>query len=161
LEVDIKPDGRLSIDDDCANLLDGMIVSVHSSFSLPKSAMTKRIIGGLSHRKARILGHPTGRLINQRASFEADWNEIFHFCKNNNKAIEINASPSRLDPPEYLTREALEIGVKIVINTDSHAVDQMDLMKYGVMMARRGWVKKEDVVNTLSFNDLIKWLRDK
>jgi DNA polymerase (family 10) len=100
-------------------------------------------------------------LINQRASFEADWNEIFHFCKNNNKAIEINASPSRLDPPEYLTREALEIGVKIVINTDSHAVDQMDLMKYGVMMARRGWVKKEDVVNTLSFNDLIKWLRDK
>lgn len=160
LEVDITHDGKLAIDDKSADLLDGMIVSVHSSFKLDKNLMTKRIIKGLSHKKARILGHPTGRLINQRAGYEADWNEIFTFCKQNNKAIEISAWPTRLDPPDFLIREAVKIGVKMVINTDSHAKDQMEVMKFGVMQARRGWVMKENVLNTLPFQKLLSWLFD-
>lgn len=157
LETDILPNGELAIDDDALSLLDATIVSVHSVFSLSKADMTKRVLKGLSHKKAKILAHPTGRLLNQRNGYELDWKEIFSFCVANNKALEINASPYRLDLPDQIVRMAVDARVKMIINTDSHATDQMSLMKYGVGVARRGWATRDDILNTLEYNKLRDW----
>ncbi len=157
LETDILPNGDLAIDENTLSLLDATIVSVHSVFSMSKSDMTKRILKGLTHKKAKILAHPTGRLLNQRNGYDLDWNEIFTFCIAENKALEINAAPSRLDLSDQIVRMAVKAGVKMFINTDSHATDQMKLMRYGVGVARRGWATKDDILNTLEYNDLRDW----
>ena len=159
LEIDILTNGELAIDDKSLNLLDGAIVSIHSSFGINKKEMTKRAINGLSHPKAKIFAHPTGRLLNERTGYDLDFDQIFDFCKKNDKALEINSWPLRLDLPDVLIKQAVQYGVKLVIDTDSHAVHQMDLMKYGVAMARRGWAIKNDIINTLGYNDFIKWLK--
>ncbi len=159
LEVDILPSGKLAIDDKSMNLLDCAVVSIHSVFSMNKEDMTKRVIEGLSHKRAKILAHPTGRLLNERAGFELDWNIIFDFCKRNNKALEINSWPTRLDLSDNVIKIAVENNVKMVINSDSHAVSQMDNQKYGVFMARRGWAQSNDILNTLSYNKFSGWLK--
>jgi len=159
LEIDILGSGELAIDDKSLNLLDGAIVSIHSSFATNKKEMTKRALFGLSHPKAKILAHPTGRLLNVRTGYDLDFDQVFDFCKKNNKALEINSWPQRLDLPDALIKEAVDNRVKLVINTDSHAVEQMNLMKYGVAMARRGWATKNDIINTLEYNEFIRWLK--
>ncbi|OGH13071.1 MAG: hypothetical protein A2687_04350 [Candidatus Levybacteria bacterium RIFCSPHIGHO2_01_FULL_38_26] len=159
LEIDILSNGKLAVDHKSLSILDGAIVSIHSSFAMSRDKMTKRVIHGLSHPKAKILAHPTGRLINQRVGYELDFDKIFDFCKKNNKALEINSWPTRLDLPDTLIMEAVKNNIKLVVNTDSHAVWQMDLMKYGVAMARRGWAKKNDILNTLGYNDFNEWLK--
>lgn len=159
LEIDILSSGKLAVNDRSMNLLDGAIVSIHSSFSTKRDEMTKRILAGLSHPKAKILAHPTGRLLNERPGYELDFDQLFDFCKKNNKALEINSWPQRLDLPDTLIREAVKGGVKLAINTDSHAVHQLILMKYGVTMARRGWATKGDIINTLKYGNLLEWLR--
>ena len=159
LEIDILPNGSLAIDNQSLNLLDGAIVSIHSVFSMSKEEMTKRVISGLSHEKAKILAHPTGRLLLERQGFELDWDTIFEFCKANNKALEINSWPKRLDLSDSVIKLAVDYGVKMVIDSDSHAVSQMDMQKYGIFMARRGWAQKNDILNTLSYNELLKWFK--
>ena len=161
LETDILPNGKLAIDDDALELLDGSIVSIHSVFNMDKETMTNRVLKGLSHPKAKILAHPTGRLINERSGYELDWIRIFEFCKTNNKALEINAWPSRLDLPDTLVREAIIHGVKLFIDTDSHDVSHMDLMQYGVSVARRGWATKHDILNAMPYNELKAWFEYK
>ena len=158
LEVDILPDGRLPISDEAFDYLDAIIVSVHSSFLMPKDKMTERIITGLSHPKARILGHPTGRLIGKREGYEIDWSKLFTFCQKNHKAIEINSYPDRLDLPDMLVKEAIKNKVKLIINTDSHEAEHMSLMRFGVSVARRGWAEKGDIINTLPYNKMKEWL---
>ena len=160
LEIDILVNGNLAVDDKSLQLLDGAIVSIHSSFGMSKESMTKRVLQGLSHPKARILAHPTGRMLNQRPGYELDFEKIFDFCKKNNKALEINSWPERLDLPDTVIKQAVENGVKLIINTDSHAVSEMNLMKYGVSMARRGWAEKSDILNTMGYNEFTKWLKD-
>lgn len=160
LEVDILPSGQLAIDDKSLNLLDAAIVSIHSVFSMDKDKMTERVLKGLSHPKAKILAHPTGRLLNTRPGYELDWEKIFEFAKKNNKALEINSWPTRLDLPDSIIRNAIEAGVKLVIDTDSHRVNQMDMAKYGVAIAKRGWAKKRDIVNTLSYNEFLDWIKN-
>ncbi|CAN5187181.1 DNA polymerase/3'-5' exonuclease PolX [soil metagenome] len=157
LETDILPNGSLAISDDALSLLDATLVSIHSVFSMDKITMTKRVLKGLSHPKAKVLTHPTGRLINERPGYELDWNEIFAFCKSENKALEINAFPSRLDLSDQLVRQAVEQGVKLFIDTDSHAVGQMELMQYGVSVARRGWATKDDILNAQEYNKLVEF----
>ena len=114
---------------------------------------TDRIISALSHPKAVILGHPTGRIINNREPITADWEKIFNFCAKNNKILEVNAYPDRLDLSHDLIRMAIGIGVRLIINTDSHEIDQMELMKYGVWQARKGYATKNDIVNSLSWKN--------
>jgi DNA polymerase (family X) len=160
LEIDILSSGKLAIDDKSMDLLDGAIVSIHSSFKTDKKEMTKRVLNGLSHPKAKIFAHPTGRLLNKRSGYELDFDQIFDFCKKNNKALEINSWPERLDLSDTLIKEAVKNGVKLAINTDSHALNHMNLMKYGVATARRGWSTKSDIINTLEYNDLLKWLKN-
>ncbi|MCL5433269.1 MAG: PHP domain-containing protein [Patescibacteria group bacterium] len=158
LEVDILSNGNLSIDNKTLGLLDAVLVSIHSAFNMNRQTMTKRILSGLSHPKAKILAHPTGRLLESRPGYEVDFGKIFDFCKKNNKALEVNAWPTRLDLPDIIVREAVNNDVKMVINTDSHSLWQMDLIKYGVSVARRGWAEKKDILNTLAYEDFIKWL---
>jgi len=157
LEVDILANGKVALDDESANVLDGMLVSIHSAFSMDKKDMTKRVLAGLSHPKAKILSHPTGRLLNQRPGYDLNWEEIFDFAIKNNKALEINSWPQRLDLPDSLVREAVKYGVKFVIDTDSHATEHMNLMKYGVAVARRGWLTKGDILNTNRYNKVTEW----
>lgn len=160
LETDILINGDVAIDNNSLELLDATIVSIHSSFTTNRRDMTKRVLAGLSNSKAKILAHPTGRLLNERTGYDLDWDLVFDFCKKNNKALEINAWPTRLDLPDSLIKQGIENGVKFVVNTDSHVTEHMKLMKYGVAMARRGWATKNDIINSLSYNEFIKWLKD-
>ncbi len=121
---------------------------------MDKEAMTKRILKALDNPKVKILGHPTGRKLNEREAYEADWPRIFDFCRENGKFLEISAYPDRLDLPDFLVREAIKFGVRFAISTDSHLASQMDLMEYGVYVARRGWAEKKDIINTLPVKEI-------
>lgn len=158
LEMDILASGGLAIDDKGLEFVDALIVSIHSSFSTNKNEMTKRVLRGLSHPKAKILAHPTGRLLNSRTGYSLDWEKLFDFCVKNDKAMEINAWPERLDLTDALVKQAKDAGVKFVINTDSHAISHMDNMFYGVSVARRGWAEKKDILNTLPTQKLVDWI---
>lgn len=158
IECDILPSGELALPASAIDFLDAMIVSIHSNFDTEKKEMTERVLKGLSHPKAKILAHPTGRMINSRPGYELNWIEIFDFCVKNNKALEINAWPYRLDLPDVLVRDAIRAGVKLVIDTDSHQVDQMEMMRFGVSVARRGWATAHDILNTYPTHELEKWL---
>lgn len=158
LEVDILPSGDLAIDDEAFKYVDAVIVSIHSVFKTQKEEMTKRVLEGLSHPKAKILAHPSGRKINQRAGYELDYDRVFDFCLKNNKALEINAYPDRLDLIDSLVFKARSLGIKFVIDTDSHNLNMMDNMFYGVAVARRGWCEKKDILNALPYSEFLKWL---
>lgn len=149
LEVDIRTNGELAITPEGIEALDYAVASIHSSMRTQKADMTKRVLSGLSHPKAKILGHPSGRLINKREAYELDWPKIFEFCVKHNKFIEINAQPKRLDLPDTLVRLAIKAGVKLIINTDSHAKTQLEFMRFGVDVARRGWATKNHIINAL------------
>lgn len=149
LEIDVRPTGKLALVEEAFEFLDYAIVSVHSSFRQTQKEQTKRVLEALSHPKVKIFGHPTGRKLNQREGIELNWPEIFEFCVKNNKFLEVNSWYDRLDLPDNLVHEAVKMGVKLIIDTDSHALDQMHLMKYGVSVARRGWAEKKDIANTL------------
>lgn len=161
-EVDVLPDGKLALPDEAFEYVDAVITAVHSSFNQPKERMTQRILKGLTgHPKVRILGHPTGRLLGRRESYEVDWDKLFAVCKKEAIALEINAYPQRLDLPDTLVYDAVKAKIPLCINTDAHAVDQMDVMRYGVSVARRGWAQKDDIVNTLGYNAFSKWFLNK
>lgn len=160
LEIDILPNGELAVPKRAFDYLDFAIVSIHSSFNQSKKKMTDRIISALSHPKVKILGHPAGRKIAQREAYEIDWDKLFNFCQKENKVLEINAWPDRLDLPDNLVRDAVEKDIKMVINTDSHNVIHMKYMKYGVFVARRGWAVKSDIINTMSYDEIIKYLNE-
>jgi len=159
LEIDIKSNGDLALPLKALDLLDYGIASVHSNFKMSREEMTRRVLQALDHPKIKIFGHPTGRKLGQREGYELDWEKVFDFCLKRSKWIEINAWPDRLDLPDGLVCEAVKRGVKMVINTDSHATEQLFLMEYGVSVARRGWAEKKDIVNTLPYDKISKLLK--
>lgn len=159
LEVDILPGGGLSISEKALDLLDFALVSIHSSFRQNREMATKRVIEALRFPKVKIFAHPTGRKINEREGVELNWTEIFDFCKKNNKWLEINADPMRLDLPDFLVRDAVKHGVKMSLGTDAHHASGLSNMQFGVSVARRGWATKNDIINALplkNFEKLIK-----
>jgi DNA polymerase (family 10) len=149
LEIDILTDGRLSVPENGLKLLDGAIAGIHSSHSQDKKQITKRLLNAIQSPYVQVISHPTGRLLLQRESYEADWEKVFEACVEYKTLLEINSWPSRLDLPDTLVKSAIKFGVKFVINTDAHKVDQMDNMRFGVSVARRGWAAKKDIANTL------------
>ncbi len=157
LEIDILTDGSLSVPDEALKTLDYCVAGVHSSHKMSKDQMTERILKALSSPYVEIISHPTGRLLNQRQSYDADWDKIFKFCAEHKKLLEVNAFPNRLDLRDDLIRQAKELGCKFIIDTDAHEISQMDNMEYGVSLARRGWLEKEDVVNTWSWEKVKAW----
>lgn len=158
-EVDIQPDGSLALPDEAFEYVDAVIVSLHSSFTQPRTQMTKRIITALmSNPKVRIFGHPTGRLLGSREGVDADWEEVFAVAAKRNIALEINAYPVRLDLPDGLVADAKKMGTKFCIDTDAHDKANMSLMPYGVSVGRRGGLITEDVVNTYPHAKFAQWL---
>ena len=157
-EVDILPDGSLDYPDEVLRELDFVVASVHSSFSMEEDEMTKRICGALQNPNVDALGHPTGRLIGQREPYKVDIDAVIETAKNHGKALEINSSYKRLDLKDTHARKAVEAGVKIIVSTDAHRTQHLERIIFGVGTARRGWVKKTDVVNTYSLPELLKWL---
>lgn len=161
-EVDILTDGTLALPDEAFEYVDAVVVSLHSSFNQEESVVTKRVIQALNtNQKVRIFGHPTGRLLTKREGANLDWKEVFTVCKEKDIALEINSYPERLDLPDYIAYEAKRQGLRFTIDTDSHAVEHMDLMKYGVSVARRAWVTKDDIYNTMGYTEFRKWLTKK
>ena len=158
LEIDILSDGSLPVPESGLELLDFALVSIHSSFRLPRAEMTERVLSAMSHPKVKIFAHPTGRKLNEREGVELNWPEVFDFCKKNNKWIEINCDPARLDLPDTLVREAVKSGIKLTFGTDAHHKDGLNNMSFGLSVARRGWATSSDIINTRSLIEFEKML---
>ncbi len=159
-EVDIKSDGSLDYPDEVLRDLDVVIAAVHSGFKMDRESMTSRIVKALQNPFVHALVHPTGRLIGEREAYEVDMDEVIKTARTYGKALELNSYYLRLDLNDINVRKAIEMGIKIVISTDSHLPDQLDMMTLGVATARRGWTEKKDVLNTMKLKWLSKWLND-
>jgi DNA polymerase (family 10) len=147
-EVDILDDGSLDLDDETLAQLDIVIVSVHSRFNMSKAQMTRRIVRALQHPRVHILGHPTGRLIGKREPYPVEMADVIKAARDHGVLLEINAQPDRLDLNDLHTQMARQAGVKLVVNTDAHRVQELDYMRYGIDQARRGWCEAKDIANT-------------
>jgi len=158
-EVDILDDGGLDLDDDTLAELDVVVVAVHSKFNQSRSAMTKRIVRALRHPHVQILGHPTGRLIGKREPYQVDLDQVMKAAADHGVALEINAQPERLDLDDVQARAVHEAGVRLVVSTDAHRVEDLNFMRYGVDQARRGWCEARHVLNTLPLARLRSTLR--
>lgn len=158
-EVNIAVDADLALPNELLALLDYTIASIHTSFNQDRDTITNRLVKAIENPYVTFIGHPSGRLINEREACDIDWKKVFDALLANNKLIEINAQPSRLDLADDLVRVAVAKGIKILINTDSHSPDQLDLMKYGIDVARRGFCSKDDIVNTLPYDEFVKFMK--
>ena len=158
-EVNILKDGKLDIRDETLAKLDVVGVAVHSLFHLPEKEQTERIIRAMENPHVDILFHPTGRIINRRPPYALDMDEIFKAAARTGTILEIDAHPWRLDLKDDHVRRAKEYGCKFVIDTDAHSVSELSYMEYGIGQARRGWLEKKDVINTLPFHELLKQLK--
>jgi DNA polymerase (family X) len=157
-EVNILVDATLAMPDDLMEKLDYVIAGVHTSFNRDKDEMTKRLVAALKNPHVNVLAHPTGRLLNERPAYDVDWEEVLNTARDNDKILEIDANPNRLDLTYDLVKRAVDKGVKIIITTDAHEASQMLFMKYGVSVARRGWCTKKNILNTLPYNEFVKSL---
>ncbi|MGB3728604.1 MAG: DNA polymerase/3'-5' exonuclease PolX [Thermodesulfobacteriota bacterium] len=160
-EVDITTDGTLDYPDEVLKELDVVIASVHSGFKMDRDTITKRILTALENPYVHALGHPTGRLINQRDPYDVDIDLLIEAALKHDKALEVNSSYQRLDLKDLHVKKAVEAGVKIIISTDAHRPEGLLQMRYGIGTARRGWVQKKDVLNALEFDELNEWLKSK
>jgi DNA polymerase (family 10) len=150
IEVDILADGSLDLSDSVLEEMDIVIASVHSAFNQEPQQMTDRLLKAIGNKHVSIIGHPTGRILLRRDAYQFDMEAVLAAAARNQVAMELNAYPDRLDLCDRHLRMAKERGVKIVINTDSHHTSHMEKIKYGVLQARRAWLTKEDVLNTLA-----------
>ncbi|MDD5431504.1 MAG: DNA polymerase/3'-5' exonuclease PolX [Candidatus Omnitrophica bacterium] len=158
-EVDIDSQGKLDYPDSILKEFEIVIGAIHTGFKQTQAQLTKRIVSACKNKYVHIIAHPTGRLWGVREAYPIDLEEILKVAKQTNTALEINAFPQRLDLNDSGCRMAKEIGVKIAIDTDSHACDQLSAMQFGVAVARRAWLSKEDVVNTLPLEKLLKLVK--
>ncbi len=156
-EVDILSDGNLDLSEKMLERLDMVIAAVHSGFKQAREKMTKRIVKALENPFVHVLAHPSGRLLGSREPYEIEMDEIMEAAHKNGKALEINAYYERLDLDDIYCRKAKEMGIRLAIGTDTHHLDQMWMMSLGVAVARRGWLETQDVLNTLSLKEILKW----
>ncbi len=158
-EVNILKDGRLDIADSCLKTLDVVAAAVHSNFNLSMEAQTERIIRALRHPLVNILFHPTGRKIGSREPYKIDILKVLRAAKQYGVAMEANAAPERLDLKDTHIREAVRLGVKLVVDSDAHAPNHFSWLDYGVAQVRRGWGKKSDVLNTKPCEEFLRALK--
>jgi DNA polymerase (family 10) len=161
IEVDILKNGSLDLSNEVLAQLDVVVASIHSFMNLDREAMTDRILAAIENPYTQIIAHPTGRLLLRRESFEYDMEKILNAAKKNGVAVECNAYPDRLDLNDVHLRMARERGVKVVISTDAHSTTHFRMMKYGIITARRGWLEKKHVLNTLQLKEFLAALRPK
>lgn len=160
VECDILKDGRLDFENEILKELDFVIVSIHSLFKQEKDIMTQRIIKAIENPYATMLGHLTGRLLKIRDPYQVDVAKVIDACIANNKVIELNAYPSRMDMDWRFWIQAKERGLKCSINPDAHSTYDLYNCHYGVSIARKGWIKKENVINTLNLKQMIAFLKN-
>jgi len=157
-EVDIRSDGSLDHPDELLSEMECVVGAVHSGFTMDGAAMTKRVIKAISTGRIDILAHPTGRLISRRPPYELDMEAVMEAASEFNVALELNSHPERLDLKDSHLRLAVEMGVKVSISTDSHAVSQLSNIVFGLHMARRGWLTPKNVLNTMGLRELQAFL---
>lgn len=157
-EVDILKDGSLDFPDEVLAELDVVVASIHSQMHLSEAEQTARLLRAIRNPHVDIIGHPTGRVLLRREPYALDLDRVIAACAETGTALEISASPARLDLRDEHTRLARERGVMLVINTDAHSVHELGLLPYGVGQARRGWVERSGILNTLGLPDLLTWL---
>jgi DNA polymerase (family 10) len=157
-EVDILADGELDYDDKVLAELDFVIGSIHSRMSGDSDTITKRVLKAMDNRYLHCIGHPTGRLLGEREPMNIDMGAVIMHAAKTQTAIEVSSNPYRLDLKDVHVKMAVEAGVKLVINTDAHQLQNLDYMPFGVATAARGWATKNDVVNTMTLAKLKNWL---
>jgi len=158
IELDIRSDGGLDYPDEVLGRLDIVVASIHSGFRQSKQQITRRLLSAMKNPYVSIIAHPTGRIIGEREEYEVDMDEFLNVAKKTSTILEINAYPMRLDLKDTYIKRAKEMGILFVISTDTHIDYQLDFIRYGIGMARRGWLERDDVLNTLSYDALIKRL---
>ncbi len=157
VEVEIKSDGAIDLPDDVLAELDLVQASVHTSLAQPRERITERALNAIRNPHIDILGHPSGRLINEREGGDFDWEALFHAAAEHDVALEINADPARLDLNETHARRAVELGCHLTISTDAHHPGGLNQIVYGLSVARRAWVTPETVINTWPLDKLLAW----
>ena len=158
-EVNIMPDGTLDIDDETLAKLDVVGAAVHSKFNMSEKDMTARIKRAMENPNVDIIFHPTGRLIQKREAYKVDMDELLKTAKKTKTVMEIDAFPDRLDIKDEYIRKAVGMGVKLSIDTDAHATAHLKFLRYGIAQARRGWAEKKDIINTHSWQEMLKMLK--
>ena len=158
-EVEIKADGSLDYPDDFLASLDLVVASLHSSLRQPREKVTERLLKAVQNPHVDIIGHPTGREIPDREGADLDMEVILKAAAESGVAMEISAQPARLDLDDMYARRAKELGVLLSINTDAHSEGDLDLLHYGVAIARRAWLEPKDVINTWTAKKLLAWLK--
>ena len=161
IEMDILPDGTLDYEDDLLKEMDFVIASIHSAFTQPREKIMERLKSALYNANVDLIAHPTGRKIGKRKGYDVDIDLLIQLAKETNTALELNANPNRLDLSAENIRKAQANGVKIMINTDAHKMETLDHMKIGVSTAKKGWIKKTTVLNTLDIHELLAYLHDR
>ncbi len=160
-EVDILADGNMDFEDELLADLDFIVASVHSGLGSARERVTTRTLKAMDNRYVTCIGHPTGRLIGERAAMDLDMPAVIEHAAQTGTALEVNSDPSRLDLKDTHCKMAVEAGVKLAIDTDAHSTDSLGLMVFGVATAARGWATKKDVLNTLSLPKLKTFLKAK
>ncbi len=160
-EVNILSDATLGMPDEFLMMLDYAIASIHTAFDQPQAQVTDRMLAAIENPYITIIGHPSGRLINERSGVALNWDEVFNAALKHNKILEINSQPNRLDLADDLVYEAIKRGVKLIINTDAHSIQNLQFMKNGIDVARRGWCTKQNIVNTLPKDEFLRLLSRK
>ena len=156
LEADILTEGSLDIPEGCEEGLEYVVASVHSAFRLAKDVQTERLLRAVSHPACRILGHPTGRLLLARPGYDVDLDRVLEACAEHGVAVEINASPYRLDLDWRWARRALDLGLKLAVNPDAHSTEGFDDLRWGVAVARKAGATKADLVNCSEIEDFLR-----
>ncbi len=158
-EVNILADATMSLPNNILKELDYVIGGIHTSFNQNKETLTKRFVSALENEYVDIIAHPMGRLINEREANDLDWERIFDAAKFNDKILEINSQPNRLDLSYELVKRAVDKGIRLIIDTDAHDTMSLLFMKYGIDVARRGWCSKSNILNTLEYSSFVKSFR--
>ena len=158
-EVDIRSNGEIDFPDEVLRKMEIVVASIHSGFKQSSEKITRRLITAIQNPYVTVIAHPSGRLIGERDPYDVDMDAVFQAARETGTALEINAYPLRLDLNDVYAKKAKDMGVPIVVSTDTHITNQFEYMRYGVAIARRGWLEKKDILNTFTYKDLLKKIK--
>jgi len=156
IECDILDEGGMDLPDDVLAQADWVLASIHFGQQQPGNQITDRILGALENPYVHAIAHPTGRRLNQREPYDVDMDAVFQAAVANDKILELNANPARLDLNDVHCAAAKEHGIPIVVSTDAHSIKALDVLRFGVLQARRGGLTPADVINTLPVDELLQ-----
>jgi len=158
-EMDILMDGQLDFSDDVLRSLDYVSASIHTGFRQPREVMTERMLRAISNPLVNTLNHPHGRIIRRRDGYEVDMQAVIEQAAENGCALELNATPDRLDLNGTWARRALKLGARFTVSSDAHSTKELEFMQFGIGSARRAWLTADDVLNTRPVEALLALLR--